>query len=281
MKQRFFVLVAAVMLVGATLDASATSSGIIRRATLNTNGCGNSACHGGSASANTTLSIKEAVDGRISAMRGETVSLTLRIENAGQVAAGCNISVKTEENGATNAGALKDGEGSGLRVFVGELTQSFPKNFENGVVEFQFEWTAPDEDGTFYLHGIGNAVNRNGSNDAGDDWAWMQPIEIVVGNEVSVNELAIDHSSARISPMPAHGAVTIHTPVIAGETVIVRIMDSRGSLVRTESVSTTSDQLVYVWDGRNSIGGVVSPGQYSVAVIGSRKVYTAKAILVH
>ena len=86
MKQRFFFLIAAVVLAGTAIDATATSSGIIRRSTLNTNGCGNAACHGGTASNSTTVFIKEAVDGKLTALKGETISLTLRVVNPQQQA---------------------------------------------------------------------------------------------------------------------------------------------------------------------------------------------------
>ena len=281
MKQRFFFLFAVMALVGASIDASATSSGIIRRATLNTNGCGNAACHGGTQSASTTVFINEAEGNKLTAMRGETLSLTLRVANATQQAVGVNIAVKSELNGAANAGTLAEGEGSGLRLFFEELTQSSPKTLTEGAVEFEFTWTAPDENGTYFLHAVANAVNRNGANDPADDWAFMEPIEITVSGTSSVSALEVDRTSTRISPIPAHGNVTVSSPVLAGETVQVRIMDAQGALVRTESVATSSDQLVYVWDGRTNVGSVAAPGQYTVAIIGSRKVYTAKAILVH
>ncbi len=148
----------------------------------------------------------------------------------------------------------------------------------NGEARFEFTWKAPSEEGTYFLHAVGNTVNSNGV-PSGDFWAWLEPIEIVVSGTNSVNEAAFVHGAAQIAPLPAHGEVTISVPVTAGEPLSVQIMDATGSVVRSEQTRSNTDHFVYVWDGRTSSGEAAPSGTYTVAVINGRRIQTGRAVI--
>jgi len=273
------ILLAATLLLLLPFTAEASSGGVTRRAQLTTAGCGAGSCHGAQPSTQTSVSLAEAVDGKLTVEPGSTTTLTLVVQHQTQAAAGTNIAVNTELNGTTPAGTLAADQASGLRALQGQLTHSTPKNLSGGEVRFEFTWTAPETEGTYYLHAVANAVNRNGVS-TGDQWNWLQPIEITVSGTSSVNESIVHLGGATIAPMPAHGEVTISVPVTAGEPLSVQIMDATGAVVRVERVTSNTDHLVYVWDGRTNDGSLAGNGTYTVAVIGARSVQTGRAIIV-
>jgi hypothetical protein len=258
------------------VETMATSSGIIRRSTLTSAGCGAGSCHGASVSTRTVLSIVQAVDGEVKVAAGSTVDLTLRVRNEARSGVGCNISVKTTLNGNTDAGTLSPGEG--LRSMFGELTQTFPVTLNNEV-DLNFQWTAPATEGTYYLHAIANAVNRNGSNDPQDEWNWLEPVKLVVGPTASVREETI-LGNAMIAPLPAHDDVTISSSVTPGEDYDVTIVDGSGNAVRRQRVHANTGMVVYVWNGRTDSGAMAPSGTYHVSIVGRRDHRTASVVII-
>lgn len=273
----FTLLILSLTLVPAQLVAS--SSGVTQRSTLTSAGCGTATCHGAQPSSTVSVSLVQAVEGRVTVAPGSTTTLTVVVSHASQKAAGVNISVATALNGNMAAGTLAPaGLGSGLRASQGQLTHSFPKNMANGEARFEFTWKAPSEEGTYFLHAVGNAVNGNGV-PMGDFWAWLEPVEIVVSATNSVNESQLSHGTVQIAPVPAHADLTISVPVTAGESLTVQIMDATGSVVKTEWTYSNTDHFVYVWDGRTSSGAEAPAGTYAVAVISGRRIHTGKAVI--
>ncbi len=253
---------------------NASSGGVIGRATAS--GCGGAGCHG-SRNSTTTVSVLEAVDGKVLVPAGGSVTLTLRIAHSSATAAGCNITARTSLNGVAKAGALSTISGEGLQLFQNELTHSAPKTITGGVADFKFTWEAPPLNGTYFLHAAANAVNRNG-NASGDQWNLMEAVQLVVSSVDNVFETGNAVSS--ISPLPAHGPVTISAAVVPGSPVHVSIIDAAGSVVRQETSIANTDTFQYVWDGRADNGSHVGSGTYAVAILNERKVFSGMAIII-
>ncbi len=156
-------------------ESAARNSGITGRTLVNGSGCGS--CHGGSSSVNTSLELISAT-GSFTVDAGSTTSFTLEVAHSSHTRAGCNIAAKTTETGNTNAGTLTPG--AGLQSSGGEVTHTTKKTISGGKATFEFSWKAPTTPGEYWIRAAGNAVNNNGSSDAGDDWNWLTPVKITV-----------------------------------------------------------------------------------------------------
>lgn len=157
-------------------------SGGINGRTGTSNGCN---CHGTSPNTATTVSVVSQT-GSFTVEAGSSTNFTVTVANSSMSRAGVNIAVKTTESGEANAGSLSPATGSGLQSSGSELTQSSPKNLSGGSASFDFSWTAPTQTGTYYLRTVGNAVNGNGSADAGDRWNFMSVQQITVVNSANI-----------------------------------------------------------------------------------------------
>lgn len=261
---------------------TANSSGVARRSVLTSAGCGPSGCHGASQNANTSVSIEDLAAGAdLQVVVGQALTFNVRVAHPTAAASGVNISVKTELNGSTNAGSFAMQPGSNLKLQSGELVHSSPKNFAGGTVSFPVRWTAPTEAGTYYLHVIANAVNRNGGPDMGDQWNWMQPVRIVVSEASSVmNEQRIATATLDLRPIPAHGDVMMTLPNdAADEEYEMLVVDAHGTvLFRRENAS--AQQGVISWDGTTSAGTHAAPGSYVVALRNERRILRGRAIII-
>lgn len=266
------------LLVVVSTTAFGSSSGVTRRTTLNTAGCGPGGCHGGTPSSRTRVTVPQAVDGKLAVQPGGTLALSLRVEHTSLSYAGANISVNTERNGTTAAGTLAAVSNGGLRLTQGQLTHASPRSGSNGVVSFEFTWTAPSTEGTYFLHAIGNAVNRNGGT-GGDEWNWMEPIEITVSNSVSVIEASGIARNLKIYPVPAHGAVTI-SATTQDDVVDVIVTNQLGEFVFIRPLTSNTGQVEFVWSGRSTSGSPVPPGLYMVAIVGRNTNVFGRALIV-
>lgn len=268
---------ATLLIVIITVNAQAEPNGITGRTGTNGTGCGGNACHGGKSTA-TTVSLLQAVDGKITVAKGSTIQLTLRVANATKAAGGCDIAVKTSKNGLVRAGTLKAVDGSGLYSSGGELTHVTPRAFVDGSAEFLFTWQAPATVGTYYLQAAGNAVNANGSS-SGDNWNFMEPVQIVVSEPSSVNETISPLTS--VFPVPAHNHVTVSAPVEPGTEVEVAITDAIGEIIYSWTGISNTEEMQFVWDGRTNNGTLAPTGTYSVAIINQRRIMIGKAVIIH
>ncbi len=270
---RYAAIVAA--LIFSSTSVIASSSGQIGRSTTTSGGCDIS-CHG-SASSLTTVTILEAIDGKILVAPNASIDLTLRVANSTATAAGCNISVRATLNGAVRSGTLSAITGQGLFVAQNELTHTSPKTMTAGSADFTFKWSAPSLTGTYYLHAAGNAVNRNGAS-TGDRWAFLTPVQLVVSQVDKVYEETKPLSSLR--PLPAHDQVTFSSPTVPGTEVFVSIFDVQGTIVRSETRFAESDTFEFVWNTKDNYGINVLPGSYVVAILNNRKVFTGTALVI-
>lgn len=148
-------------------------------------GCGG--CHGGRSS-NTSVSILSKSNS-FTVQPGAKTEFTAIVAHPSKSGAGINIGVKSSPSSNTNSGTLEVIAGQGLKKSSSELTHTAPKSMSNGKAEFNFTWTAPMQEGVYYLMATGNAVNRNGG-DSGDEWNFMTPIELTVTASTSIDEIA-------------------------------------------------------------------------------------------
>lgn len=265
----------------ATIPSLSNSNGVSRRAVLTSAGCGPSGCHGGSKNTNTTVSVAGlAANADLQVVVGQALDFTISVKHPTAVASGLNVAVRTERNGSTNVGLLAASPSSGLRAQSGELVHASPKNFTSGEATFAIKWTAPTEPGTYYLHVIANAVNRNGGPDLGDQWNWMEPVKIVVSPTSHVNESSnLVSSTLDLRPIPAHGDVFMTIPDNAsGETFAMSIVDAHGTVIYRRE-RTASVESVMHWDGRTANGAHAAPGTYVVVLTNERRVLHGRAII--
>lgn len=146
--------------------------------TLST-GCGTSSCHG-----NQSTSTVVSVSGPSNVLPGSNHSYTVTVTNSAQSYAGCDIGVKTTLNGETSIGTLTPGTNMWFDNATGEITHSSPHAMSSGSCVFNFSWTAPNTNGTYFMRATGNAVNGDGTN-SGDLWKFGTPLTIVVTNVVT------------------------------------------------------------------------------------------------
>ncbi len=138
-------------------EAIASSGGIVGQSKA---GCGGYGCHGTKSTA-TVISI---YTDSSQIVAGKTYLFHLSVSNPSEAAAGCDISID-------NAAKLSTyGYSSGLQYFVGELTHTSPRIFTGDSAVWLFNYTAPAKAGLAHIYVAGNAVNDNGTNDAGDHW---------------------------------------------------------------------------------------------------------------
>lgn len=274
-----FISTLAVMLISMT-SLFASGSGQAGRTALNSPGCSGSGCHGAASTANaaTTVRLVQAVDGKISAVVGETLSLTIVVSHQSREAAGVGIAVKTTEQGTTNAGTLGIIAGEGLRLSAGELTHSSPKALLGNEASFAFTWTAPSQPGTYYLRAIANAVNGDGSAGTIDQWNRMPVVEVVVGLPNSVEEYS--DVDVVISPVPAHDQVSMTVPTQANEHLQISVIDHMGAVVASDKAVASGDSFRYTWNGRRNDGSLVPQGAYVVAIVSDRTMMKGRAIII-
>lgn len=259
----------------------ANSGGVSRRAVLTSSGCGPNSCHGGVANAATVVRVVGLADGAdLRVQAGQTIDITIVVANALAVASGVNIAVKSDINATSNAGTLAPKTGGGLTRLNNELTHSTPKTFSNGIVEFPFTWTAPQEPDTTYLHAIANAVNRNGRPDNGDQWNWMQPVRLIVEPVASVaSDDRMSTHQLNLSPLPSHGDVHITIPeAVRGDVFAMYVIDATGTVVQRSTIRTEHTHIV-TWNGRTTDGAHAPNGSYVVVLHGDRTILRGRAII--
>jgi hypothetical protein len=229
----------------------------------------------------TTLTVPQAVNNKIFVTPGQSIRLDVIVANSSpRPATGVNIGVKTDEAGLTNAGTLSLlPDPSSLRLdFSGELTHFSPRTMTGGTATFSFQWTAPESEGTVFLQAIANAVNRNGTPDPGDQWNFLQPIEIIVDNANSVQQTLVTHATS-VFPLPASHSVVVEAASAAGESFDVRITDLLGAVIFTDRHTADSESIRYVWPSTTNNGVPANNGSYVVALTSDRRTIIGKAVI--
>jgi hypothetical protein len=111
----------------------------------------------------------------------------------------------------------------------------------NKSAEFAFTWTAPTTPGTYYVQAVANAVNGNGRNDAGDDWTFLQPVEIIVESATSVNEELAALSTIFPNPCASTEILNIGTEITGVSQV--QLVNASGQIVLDEMMDISNGAL--------------------------------------
>lgn len=151
------------------------STGITNKTRKNGDGCN---CHG----SNPTTSVNVTISGPNTLSPGQKATYRVSISGGPLVRAGTNI--------AASAGELSPVQGSGLQNIGDELTHTSPKAPSGGVVTFDFEFTAPNIEGTITLYANGNSVNFN-EDPNGDQWNYAANYQVLVQTTSVDNETPI------------------------------------------------------------------------------------------
>ncbi|MFN4985955.1 MAG: T9SS type A sorting domain-containing protein [Ignavibacteria bacterium] len=205
-----------------------------------TSGCGT--CHG----PNQAAAVNVSLSGPKSVRTGEVATFKIIIGHASNPSAGVSVAVRRTPTGTIDGvGMLGAVTGSGLRVrgtgATSELTHSAPKMLSNKVVEFPFTWTAPAAPGKYYVQAVANVVNGNGREDGGDDWTFLEPVEIIVEEATSVLEDVAGLSS--IYPNPCSNTEILNVGAEITGASQVQLMDASGRLVLDEMMDITNGAL--------------------------------------
>jgi hypothetical protein len=221
-------------------------------------GCGD--CHG-NASSNTNISIISK-SGSFTIQPGSKAEFTAIVAHSTKTGAGINIGVKSSPTSNTNSGTLEVIAGQGLKKSSSELVQSSPKTMTNGKAEFSFSWTAPSQEGIYYLMATGNAVNRNGG-DSGDEWNFMTPIQITVAASTNIDEIQ-ELTIAQVFPNPIQEYSMIQFSLHTSSEVSYAITDAMGRTVFTQALGLLHSGIHSV----NILGlySMLSSGHYMITL---------------
>ncbi|MBM4179216.1 MAG: T9SS type A sorting domain-containing protein [Ignavibacteria bacterium] len=220
--------------------ALADPNGKTGRTSTITQGCAD--CHGSNAGNATSISLK----GPQTVGAGQMATFTIVIGHASNPSAGVSVAIRQSPTGTSDGiGVLSTITGAGLRVRgmggTQELTQSAPKLMSNKQAEFAFTWTAPTTPGKYYVQAVANAVNGNGRNDAGDDWTFLEPVEIVVESNTSVLEDVAGLSSIFPNPCATGEILNIGTEI--NGVSHVQLVNASGQIVLDEMMDITNGAL--------------------------------------
>ena len=241
-----------------TLYLFANPSGKSGRTSTTSSGCGS--CHGSSASTAVTVTCTSG-SGSFTVQPNSTTTFTVTVSHLSLPIAGVGIAVKTDQTGATNAGTLSPGTGSGLSISSSELVQNSPKSMSGGSASFSFTWTAPATPGTYYLRAIGMAANNQNGNDAGDLWNWMSIQAITVQAPSGSITLSSPVGTESWCPGSSHNITWTSTSVT---NVKIELSTDGGSTFPTTLVASTPASVnSWTW---NIPAGQTAGTQYKVKI---------------
>jgi len=228
------------------------------RLLTNSGGCGD--CHG-NASSNTSISIVSK-SGSFTIQPGSKAEFTAIVAHSTKTGAGINIGVKSSLTSNTNSGTLEVIAGQGLKKSSSELVQSSPKTMTNGKAEFSFSWTAPTQEGVYYLMATGNAVNRNGG-DSGDEWNFMAPIQITVAASTNIDDIQ-ELRSLQVFPNPIQEYSMFQFSLQTSSEVTYEIIDMMGRTLFTQPLGVLNEGIHSV----NFLGlySMLNSGHYMISV---------------
>lgn len=224
------------MLSASTLFAE--PSGYSGRTSTTSAGCGS--CHGSSASSATTVSLQPGTNTTVAP--GSITQFTIVVAHPTQRVAGVGIAVRTTPTGSTAAGTLAAINGQMTRLRQGEITHSAPKSMQGGQASFTVQWTAPSQEGTYYLQAIANACNGNGNEDSGDLWAFMQPVEITVTTATTVHENGFSPTMI-VAPNPVLNGISPELLQLPAGATMAQIVAPDGSMVYQQRLSGATASL--------------------------------------
>lgn len=257
----------ALVIVNGTDEVSAKRNGKTGATNNNSKSCGE--CHSANPNTNVNVTISSETGSFEVAPESKT-KFTLTITSPSGNSAGCNIAVKTQQNGSTIAGTLEAINGSGLAVSQKELIHTQPKTLSGGKASFEFYWTAPKEPGDYYLQAVALASNGNNSADNGDIWnfAPLQIIKVQTPNSIVAKE---QNKPFYIYPNPFNtgSKIIINDIETFSKIEKISIINISGSIIN----ATTKDIKAI----SNSFD-ILSPGIYFIQYQIDGSTYTEKIV---
>jgi hypothetical protein len=122
------------------------------------------------------------------------------------------------------------------------VTHTSPHTISSGSASFIFSWTAPNAAGVYYIQAAGNAVNSNGTNDAGDLWNWLN------ASNYAITVAGVDVTSPNGSENWCAGSTHNITWTSFGITnVKIEVSSNGGSSYTTLTASTAASTGSYSW----------------------------------
>jgi Secretion system C-terminal sorting domain len=205
-----------IIIITVSILLFANSTGISGTTKKNNNlGCW---CHGTSP----TVSVSVNIIGPDTLAPGATGNYELTISGGPLVRAGTDI--------AASSGTLKP-VSSDLHLLSGDLTHSSPKAPSNGMVTFQFKYTAPSSAGTQTLYANGNSVNGDGKDNSQDKWNFAPNKTVVITNATGIaggNNLVKNFTLEQNYPNPFNPSTVIGYQIPMGSYVTLKIYDALG-----------------------------------------------------
>jgi hypothetical protein len=124
--------------------------------------------------------------------------------------------------------------GEGLRKSSFQLAHSAPKQFVDGSVSWEFDYTAPMT-GVDTLYAVANAVNGNNSNDQGD--LWNLAAKFVVAPTASVKMRSDLADNFSISPNPVRAFTRVEFNMKKNADLQIVLLDAAGREVMMKQLS--------------------------------------------
>lgn len=264
-RYRILLLNSTIIILSFSVLLYAYSSGITGVTKKSNNpGC---ICHGPNPSSDVIVTI----DGPDTLTLNQTANYSVTISGGPLVAAGTDIAVSK----GTLAPISSD-----LRIQNSELTHELPKASVNGVVTFDFTYTAPSVSGEQTIYANGNSVNFNGQF-TGDQWNFAPNKIILVSVPTSVeNELnLIAYNLEQNYPNPFNPSTTIRYSIPRNEFVSLKVYDLLGKEVATlvgEKKSPGNYEVVF---NANNISSNFASGVYFYVLKAGNFSATKKFIL--
>ncbi len=206
-----------ILLISCSILLYAYPTGIVGVTLKNGTGC---TCHGISP----TSSVVVTINGPDTLAINETGNYSITITGGPLAAAGTDIA-------ASNGDLIP---GDGLRSESGELTHIKPMSPVNGIVTYNFMYTAPTTAGNQTLYANGNSVNLNGFN-TGDEWNFAPNKTIVVETITGTHDQNIisSYKLEQNYPNPFNPNTNINFEIQQSENVKLVVYNSIGVQVKT------------------------------------------------
>lgn len=180
-------------------------------------------CHGPSPTPSVIVSFLNAD----SVVKGQSKTLTIKIQGGSAIAGGFNI--------AALNGTLNVGSDAGVQKIGSELTHTTPKLFSSGSVTWTFNYTAPNNTGWDTLYACGNSVNNNGQS-SGDTWNFLIRFPVKVYNPTSIkntNEIVNGFELKQNYPNPFNPVTNIKFSVPNEGFVSLKVYNITGKEIST------------------------------------------------
>ncbi len=159
--------------------------------------------------------------------KGQTKTITIKIQGGSAVAGGFNI--------AALNGLLNVGSDAGVQKIGNELTHNAKRTFTGGEVTWTFNYTAPNTVGYDTLYAVGNSVNNNGQT-TGDTWNFLARFPVKIYNPASIitiNEAVQGYDLKQNFPNPFNPTTNIKFSILKNGFVSLKVYDMTGKVVST------------------------------------------------